>query len=126
MPEEVSYDRDADLIRVRAWGDDPIEDWISSRQQVVELHETLGTSMLLVDVREQGSAPAILDIFDFAEDWPQEIRVAILIGENTNDDIAFLETAAINRGKEMHLFYEESDALKWLRDLSHANEGESI
>lgn len=30
MPEEVSYDNDADLIRIRVWGDDHIEDWISS------------------------------------------------------------------------------------------------
>ncbi len=114
MPEEVSYDHDADLIRIRVWGDDPIEDWISSRRQVVRLHETHGTSMLLVDVREQESAPAVLDIFDFAEDWPQDIRAAILVGENTVDDIAFLETAAINRGKEMRLFYDEGEALGWL------------
>lgn len=116
MPEEVSYDHNADLIRIRVWGDDPIEDWLSSKQEVIRLHEMHGTSMLLVDVREQESAPAILDIFDFAEDWPQEIRVAILAGENTVDDVAFLETAAINRGKEMRLFYDESEALGWLRD----------
>lgn len=115
MPEEVSYDRAADLIRIRVWGDDPIEDWQSSKQAVVRLHETHGTSMLLVDAREQQTAPSLTDIFDFAEDWPQDIRAAILVGENTTDDIAFLETAAVNRGKEIHLFYDESEALSWLR-----------
>ena len=116
MPEEVSYDHNADLIRVRVWGDDPIEDWLSSKQEVVRLHETHGTSMLLVDVREQESAQSIPDIFDFAEDWPQEIRAAILVGEDTVDDIAFLETAALNRGKEIRLFYDDSEAQRWLRD----------
>lgn len=116
MPEEISYDRDANLIRIRVRGDDPIEDWLSSRQEVVRLHERHGASMLLVDVREQESAPAILDIFDFAEDWPQEILLAILAGENTTNDIAFLETAAMNRGKKVRLFYDEREALAWLRN----------
>ena len=69
-----------------------------------------------VDVREQQSAPSVLDIFDFAEDWPQQIRLAILVGENTTDDIALLETAAINQGKKVRLFYDKGDALKWLRN----------
>lgn len=116
MPEKISYDRDADLIRIRVWGDDPIEDWHSSKQEVIRLHKTHGTSMLLVDVREQQSAPSVLDIFDFAEDWPRQIHLAILVGENTTDDIAFLETAAINRGKKVRLFYDKGDALKWLRN----------
>ena len=39
MPEEVNYNDKTGLIRIRVWGDDPIEDWIASRNEVIRLHE---------------------------------------------------------------------------------------
>jgi hypothetical protein len=116
MPEEVYYDADNMLMRIKVWGDDPIDDWIASRKQVVQLYEKHGAVMLLVDVRDQESAPGIMDVFDFGEDWPQEIRLAILIGENTPDDVQFLESVAVNHGKNIRIFYEEAECLRWLKE----------
>ena len=116
MPEEVSYEPHTRLIRVRAWGDDPIEDWISSLEQVMQLHETHGVFQLLVDVRELEIAPSIMDIFDFAEAWPDTIRAAVLFGEKTNIDVQFVETVAVNRYKQMRIFFDEDEALLWLRE----------
>ncbi len=116
MPETVEYDAQANLIRVRAWGAGTIEDWLTSRKQVVQLHDEHGVEQLLVDVRKQESAPSTLDIFDFGSDWPPRIRTAILVGEKTREDQEFLETVAFNRGKQMRVFDKEADALNWLRE----------
>lgn len=115
MPEEVTYEQDTKLIRVRAWGEDTIEDWVASREQVIELHKTHGAFMLLVDVREQETVPSLLDIFDFGESWPREIRAAILADEQSSEDLTILETVATSRAKEMRVFYDEDMALSWLR-----------
>ena len=116
MPEEVTYEPHDKLIRVRAWGVDPIEDWIASKEMVVQLHDTHGVFQLLVDVSELETAPPILDIFDFGQAWPHTIRAAILFGEKTNKDLQFVETVAVNRGKQMRIFYDEDEALLWLRE----------
>lgn len=116
MPEIVEYDAQAKLIRVRAWGTDTIEDWLSSREQVIQLYDEHEAVQLLVDVREQESAPSSFDIFDFGEDWPIEIRTAILIGEKTRKEMQFLESVALNRAKQMRTFDNEVDALNWLRE----------
>ena len=114
MPEIVEYDAQAKLIRVRAWGADTIEDWLSSKEQVVELHDEYGAIQLLVDVRDQESAPSTLDVFEFGASWPHGIRTAILIGGKTRKEQLFLETVALNRGKNMRIFDNEVDALNWL------------
>ncbi len=116
MPEKVDYDSQAKLIRVRAWGAGTIEDWLSSKEQVVRLYVQHGARQLLVDVRDQDSAPSTLDIFEFGEDWPAGIRTAILVGDQTREDQQFLETVAFNRGKQMRVFDSEEDALNWLRE----------
>ena len=116
MPEEVNYKPEERLIVVRVWGDDPIEDWHASKEQVVRLHEMHGADMMLVDVREQETAPSLPDIFDFGDHWPQEIRAAILVGRTTPDDIMFLETVAMHRRKRMRIFYNEDEAMTWLRE----------
>ena len=116
MPEVVEYDSQERLIRVRAWGAGTIEDWLASRTQVIKLHKEHGALKLLVDVREQESAPSASDIFDFGEDWPFEIRTAILVGEKTREEQQFLETVAFNRGKQMRVFENEEAALSCLRE----------
>ena len=116
MPEIVEYDAQENLIRVRAWGAGTIEDWLSSQEQVIQLHDKYGALQLLVDVREQESAPSIVDIYDFGAGWPHGIRTAILVGEKTREDQQFLETVAFNRGKQMRVFDTEADALNWLSE----------
>ena len=112
--EKVTYDSKKKLIRVRAWGIDTIQDWLSSREQVVQLDDEHRAIKLLVDVREQESAPSSTDIFDFGKNWPPEIRTVILVGKKTRAEQQFLETVAFNRAKQMRVFDDEVDALNWL------------
>jgi len=114
MPEEVTYEADAKLMRVRAWGVDPIENWNASKEKVRQLSETHRVFRLLVDVRELEVAPSILDIFDFGQNWLDNIKTAILVGEQTHEDVRFVETVAVNRSKQMQIFHDEDEALLWL------------
>ncbi len=114
MTEQVSYDAEKQLIRVRTWGNDPIEDWFSSKTEVMQLHETHGASMLLGDVREMESAPTLFDILDFGDAWPATICTAILMGTNTPADVMLMETVGVNRGKQVRIFFSEAEALTWL------------
>lgn len=114
MPEEIDFDDETGLVRIRVWGHDPIEDWIASKREVIRLHEAYGASRLLVDVRRQETAPSVLDIYEFGERWPKSIRAAILMGPETSEDVTLFETAAINRAKDVRIFFDEADALLWL------------
>ena len=101
-------------MRLRVWGHDPIDEWLESRRQVIELYEKHGATQILVDAREQESAPGVLDVFDFGEDWPQGVRAAILVSEDTPQDTLFLEAAAANSGRSIRMFFDENEALRWL------------
>ena len=116
MPEEIRYDSDLGLIRIHSYGDDPIETWIASRAEVLRLHQLQGAKRLLVNARELVSAPSVLDIFDFGDNWPKEIRVGIVISSKTPDDVMFLESAATYRGKSIRIFFDEDDAMTWLME----------
>lgn len=114
MGNEVFYDADRLLMRVRSWGYDPIDDWLAAKAELLELHATHGADVLLVDVREQETGPPLFDILDFADAWPTTIRVAILVSKNTPDDMLYLETVAVQRGKQIRIFFGEPEALAWL------------
>jgi len=116
MPENVSYDADAKLLRVHAWGLDAIENWYSSRQEVSRLAELHGVFQLLVDVRQVEVGPSVFDMFDFGDDWPAKIKVAILFGKTTPEDYGLMETVANIRSKNMKVFFSEDEALIWLRE----------
>ena len=90
----------------------------AQRLEVIRLHEAHGTNSLLVDVREQTSAAPLFDLFDFGDTWPTAVQVAILVSATTPEDVLFLETAAMQRGKRMRVFFSETEALAWLDGAS--------
>jgi len=114
LPEEVSYDAGAGLIRVKSWGAVTIEDWNASRDVVIELYRRHGVDRLLVDVTMQVSAPSTLDIFDFGAEWPASIRTAVVAGEATREDQEFLENVAMNRARPLRVFDDFETAMLWL------------
>ena len=114
MPEEVTFDSEKHLMRVRSWGECSIQDWESSKAQVLQLNSEHDCNILLVDVREQEASPKTMEILQFGANWPRSIRVALLIGPATLKDQNFLETVAVNRGIPMKDFTEEDEAMEWL------------
>ncbi|MGI9238450.1 MAG: hypothetical protein ACR2QZ_13700 [Woeseiaceae bacterium] len=116
MSQEITYDEDDRLIRIRVWGQVSIDDMVASKVECMRLHENHGANTLIVDAREQETSAPLFDIFDFGDAWPREIRVAILAGSKTPEDLMFMETVAMQRGKIMRIFFSETEALDWLQD----------
>jgi len=114
VTEEVTYDGNTDLIRVLVNGPTTIDDMLSSKAQIIHLHEKHNTNRLLVDARNMLRTAQTIELFEFGLDWPHTIRAAILICDHTAQDMKFLETVAFNRGKEIRLFLNEGTALGWL------------
>ena len=114
MPEEVTYDSETQLIRVRSWGRCTIQDWESSKAQVLQINAEHDCNRLLVDLRVQEAAPKTMEIFQFVDRWPRSVRVALLVGPGTLIDQTFLETVAVNRAIPMKNFTEEREAMAWL------------
>ena len=122
MPEEVTFDSEKHLMRVRSWGKCSIQDWESSKAQVLQLSLEHGCNKLMVDARGQEAAPGTLDIFKFGESWLLSIRVAILVGPTTVKDQNFLKTVAVNRGIPMKAFTDEGEAMEWLNHYPNRRE----
>ena len=116
MPEEVTFDPDNRLIRIRAWGDETIRDWTESMREILRLQKEHDVSRLFVDARALVHAPSVIDILDFGDAWPQDIRAAILIGKDTPEDVLFLDATATHRHKPMRVFYDAKEALRWLHE----------
>ncbi|MGI9205692.1 MAG: STAS/SEC14 domain-containing protein [Woeseiaceae bacterium] len=95
-------------------GTSTIEDMLSAKERILHISEKHGTNRLLVDTRDMLSAAQSIDLFEFGLNWPHTIRAAILFGDHTAQDMRFLETVAVNRGKEIRLFADEASALDWL------------
>ena len=114
MAYTVIYDADQHLMRVRAWGQDRIDDWLDAKLELLRMHEAYGANILLVDVREQETSPDLFDILDFGDTWPSSIRVALMVSKNTPKDMLYLETVAVQRGKQIRIFFGEPEALAWL------------
>ncbi len=110
----MTCDAQAKLIRARAWETDVIEDWFSSNEQVVQLHDEYGAGSLLVHIRDQECASSTLDVFDFGAGWPRGIRTVILIGEESRVKQQSPETGAISRAKQRRKFAEKVPGLKLL------------
>ncbi len=114
MPEELTFDPSTGLIRIRAWGDETIRDWTESKREILRLREEHDARRLFVDAREMVAAPSALDILDFGDTWPQDVRAAILIGRDTPEDVLFLDATATHRHKPIRVFYDAKEAMNWL------------
>ena len=80
--------------------------------------EELGWKRLLVDASRIDAAMSIIDHFEFTSshtvELPAGLRTAIIHDPAEDTTFKFIETVAVNRGKEMKRFTEEAAALAWL------------
>ena len=110
----VTYDGTKKVIRVEVLGAETIQDWETSKTQVLQLSVENDCHRVLVDARKQLNAPNTFELFQFVEAWPTSIRVAKVVGEKSRADQHFAETVAINRGIPMKDFDDECEAMEWL------------
>jgi hypothetical protein len=91
-----------------------VEDWKEAQAVFLQLSGQTGIRKALVDIRRQKARGAEADLFDFGARIPNGIAFAVLT-VRVRDDHRFVEDVALNRGKNVRLFFgSEEEALRWL------------
>ena len=89
-------------------------DWKEAQAAFLRLSEETGIHRALVDVRDQTASAPPLDLFEFGHGIPTGAAFAVLSGPRRGDH-EFVETVALNRGKNVRLFFgAEKEAIEWL------------
>lgn len=89
-------------------------DWEEARAAFMRLSQETGIRRALVDVRKQMTSGAQLELFEFGRNIPSGMAFAVL-SEPHRGDHKFVETVALNRGKNVRLFLgSEEEAIGWL------------
>ena len=103
-----------------------VADWIEARAVFIRLSEETGIQRALVDVRKQPAAGSVMELFEFGHDIPSGMVFAVL-GDPHSRDHRFVETVAVNRGKNVRLFFgSEEEAIEWSKRFrSIVGDGES-
>ena len=91
-----------------------VSDWKEAQVAFFRLSKETGIRRALVDVRKQETAGPKLELFEFGQNIPSSMAFAVL-SDPGHDDHEFVETVAINRGKNVRLFFgSEDEAIEWL------------
>ena len=119
MPERVSVREDIGVIVVHSFGEVTEQDISESQEVVLKYARERNYTKILVDASEETSLPSTMKLFDVGtrisgSDILRTMRFAVVISEDTKDDIAFLETLLVNRGILIRIFHSMDTALAWL------------
>ena len=116
MPEHVELDEERKIIFVRSHGQVSAESLHDAIVDIEQLANDSGVHRIFVDTTDQETMPATLDVFEFMSSLPQQLSYALLTTQDqvTLDSIEFAETVALNRFRNIKLFHDREDAMRWL------------
>ena len=111
----IRVDAANQLIRLEFDQHATMEDWKEAQVLVLPLSNETGIRRVLVDVRKQEGIKQMGKLFEFGAGIPNAMAFAVL-SEPNRADHRFVETVALNRGKNVRLFHgSEADAIEWLK-----------
>jgi hypothetical protein len=114
MHGSVTVDLERRFLRFQFDQRATVKDWVEARAIFLRLSGETGIRRALVDVRNQRITGPAMELFDFGEDIPLGMVFAVL-SDPHSDDHRFVETVALNRGKNVRLFFgPEEEAIGWL------------
>jgi hypothetical protein len=114
MQGAVTVDAARRILRFQFERNATIGDWNEAQRIFLRLAEETGFRRALVDVRSQGAAGSQLELFEFARHIPAGMAFAVLSAPLRGDH-QFVETVALNRGRNVRLFFgAEDEAIEWL------------
>jgi hypothetical protein len=121
MPETVTVLEDQGIIEVRSFGEVSADDWQKSVDVIMELVLDRGLTKILVDSLDLASIPSTWTLYEFgnllaASTFPPSVRIAAVIQGPLREDLKFIETVAINRGRQIKVFGSMERATAWLNE----------
>jgi len=114
MQGAITVDLERRFLRFQFEQGATVRDWVEARAIFLRVSEETGIRRALVDVRKQQVAGPAMELFEFGHNIPSRMVFAVL-SDPHSDDHKFVETVALNRGKNVRLFFEsEEEAIEWL------------
>ena len=116
MPDKVLLNEELEIIEVQSYGEVTGVDISNSIRQIVEIQRDSDIDKLLVDTTRQETLPSPIEIVKIFSAYPRDLKTALLVNASqaTVDDVEFVETVAVNRGKRIQMHYDQEKALRWL------------
>jgi hypothetical protein len=114
MRGAIAIDEQRRFLRFQFDEHATVNDWREAQAAFLRLSKETGIRRALVDVRKQKAAGLKLELFEFGRDIPSGMVFAVLSDPHRGDH-EFVETVALNRGKNVRLFFGlEKEAIEWL------------
>ena len=114
MRGTVTVDAERRFLRFEFDREATLGDWKKAQAVFLRLSEESGIRRALVDIRKQEDAGPPLELFEFGSEIPSGMAFAVLSVRGRADH-GFVETVALNRGKNVRLFFgSEEEAIQWL------------
>jgi len=121
VPFKLTIEKQQDILHVKVEGERTYKMLVKITEQIVEACHQNDTCRALVDVRAMGGKLTIWETFKlvtscFAKlrDWRVLRKAAIVDREDARPRYKFLETVADNRGYNLRIFEDTTEALSWL------------
>jgi hypothetical protein len=114
MQGAITIDAERRFLRFEFDQGATVRDWREAQKVFLRLSEETGIRRALVDVRKQPAAGPVVELFEFGYNIPAGMVFAVL-SDPHSDDHRFVETVALNRAKNVRLFFgSEEEAIQWL------------
>lgn len=114
MQGTVTVDAERRFLRFQFDAGATVKDWLEGRAVFLRLTEETGIRRALVDIRKPQVAGSLTELFEFGHNIPSGMAFAVLSGA-PSENHKFVETVALNRGKNVRLFFgSEDEAIEWL------------
>jgi hypothetical protein len=123
MPYEVSYDKEDNIVLLRAFGMVTHEEHEAARRQAAQLCRENECTRILANLLELDTKKSSTqNCLDYGEALAKEnisfstcIAVVLPTDLDSNKDIQFVTTVAANRGRPTFQFKTVEEAKEWLR-----------
>lgn len=116
MPDKVQLNESLGIIECQSYGEVTVADIAGSIAQARQIQSQTGINRMLVDTTRQQSLPSTIEMLEIFSRYPRDLKTALVVDASqvTADDVEFVETVGVNRGKNMRLHFDRERALRWL------------
>ena len=119
MPDQLTINEELGIIEVYSSGEITVEEAEQTVKKSLRIFKERNIDKVLVDATSLTKLPGTVEIFQFLSSSPPELTQALVISKDSfsEDLLSFGENVAVNRGKNVKLFFDREEALSWLKSL---------
>ena len=120
MAHSIERVKDGSYVRLSLFDELSLTDHEIARAEAGLVLTENGWNKLLIDAVDAKPKMSVFENYDFTADhqlhFPVSLKTAIIHHPDAAEYFKFIEDVAQNRGMELKLFTDETQALRWLLD----------